>query len=137
MIGDSSLLARCSQFLDPFGKLLGLDGTILMAFILGLPANEIVIPILIMNYTARSSILELESLEAMKQLFVDNGWTWLTAVCMMLFSLNHWPCATTLWTIGKETGSFKWTLVSFLVPAITGVIICLIVAQGARLLGLG
>ncbi|HOQ14273.1 MAG TPA: nucleoside recognition domain-containing protein, partial [Bacillota bacterium] len=135
-IGDVSILAHCAQFLDPFARLIGLDGYILIAFILGLPANEIVIPILIMGYMAKGSILELDSLAEMRDLFVANGWTWLTAVCMMLFSLNHWPCATTLLTIKKETQSIKWTFVSFLVPTITGIVVCFIVAQGARLLGL-
>ena len=132
----SSLLTRCAQFLEPFARLLGLDGYILMAFILGLPANEIVIPILIMSYMSKGSMLELDSLAEMKSLFLDNGWTWLTAVCMMLFSLNHWPCGTTLWTIRKETQSWKWTFISFLVPTITGVTVCFAVAQGVRLLGL-
>ena len=136
MVGDASLLTHCAQFFDPFGRLLGMDGYIIMAFILGLPANEIVIPILIMSYMAQGSMLELDSLSAMRQLFVDHGWTWLTAVCTMLFSLNHWPCGTTLWTIKKETQSWKWTGVSFLVPTLTGIVICFIVAQGARLIGL-
>lgn len=135
-IGEVSILARCAQFLDPFARILGLDGYILIAFILGLPANEIVIPILIMGYMAKGSMLELDSLAEMRNLFVENGWTWLTAVSMMLFSLNHWPCATTLLTIKKETQSIKWTFVSFLVPTITGIVVCFIVAQGARLLGL-
>ncbi|NLY42558.1 MAG: ferrous iron transport protein B [Clostridiaceae bacterium] len=135
-MGDTSILTHCARFLDPFARLLGLDGYIITAFILGLPANEIVIPILIMSYMSKGSILELESLAEMKQLFLDNGWTWLTAVCMMLFSLNHWPCATTLWTIRKETQSWKWTWVSFFVPTITGTVLCFIVAQGVRLLGL-
>ena len=89
-----------------------------------------------MSYMATGSMLELDSLSAMRQLFVDHGWTWLTAVCVMLFSLNHWPCATTLWTIRKETQSWKWTGVSFLVPTLTGIVVCFVVAQGARL-GLG
>ena len=135
-IGNMSLLTYCAQFLDPFGKLLGMDGYILMAFILGLPANEIVIPILIMSYLSKGAILELDSLQQMKQLFIDNGWTWLTAVCTMLFALNHWPCGTTLFTIRKETQSWKWTWMSFLVPTITGIVVCFVVAQGARLLGL-
>ncbi|MBZ2174239.1 ferrous iron transport protein B [Schnuerera sp. xch1] len=136
IIGELSILAHFAQFLDPFARFIGLDGYILMAFILGLPANEIVIPILIMSYMSEGVMLELNSLSEMKQLFIDNGWTWLTAICMMLFSLNHWPCATTLWTIHKETQSLKWTGISFLVPTITGILTCLIVAQGARLLGL-
>ncbi|KAB3526239.1 ferrous iron transport protein B [Alkaliphilus serpentinus] len=135
-IGDASILTLCAQFLDPFSRLLGLDGYIMMAFILGLPANEIVIPILIMSYMSKGSMLELDSLAEMRQLFIDNGWTWLTAVCTMLFSLNHWPCGTTLWTIRKETQSWKWTGVSFLVPTITGIVVCFIVAQGVKLLGL-
>jgi len=134
-LGNASLLTHCAQFLDPFARLLGLDGYIMMAFILGMPANEIVIPILIMSYMSEGSMLELDSLIEMRQLFVDNGWTWLTAVCMMLFSLNHWPCGTTLWTIRKETRSWKWTLVSFLVPTLTGTAVCFIVAQGVRMLG--
>ena len=136
-IGGVSLLAHGARLLDPFARLLGLHGYILMAFILGFPANEIVIPILIMSYTAGGTMVELDSLAEMKQLFVDRGWTWVTAACMMLFSLNHWPCGTTLWTIRKETQSWKWTWVSFLVPTLTGILLCIIVAQGARLLGLG
>ena len=135
IIGDLSLLTHCAMFLDPFGKLLGMDGYILMAFILGLPANEIVIPILIMSYMSKGAMLELDSLAEMKQLFIDNGWTWLTAVCTMLFALNHWPCGTTLLTIKKETQSPKWTFVSFLVPTITGILLCFVVAQGARFFG--
>ncbi|NMB08546.1 MAG: ferrous iron transporter B, partial [Tissierellia bacterium] len=107
----------------------------LMAFILGLPANEIVIPILIMSYMSKGSMLELDSLAEMKQLFISNGWTWLTAICTMLFTLNHWPCGTTLLTIRKETQSWKWTLISFLIPTITGIIVCFIVAQSVRLFG--
>ncbi len=135
-IENISLLTHCALFLDPLARLLGMDGYILMAFILGMPANEIVLPILIMSYMSKGSMLELDSLSEMKQLFVDNGWTWLTAVCTMLFSLNHWPCATTLLTIRKETHSWKWTGVSFLVPTITGIVVCFIVAQGVMLLSL-
>lgn len=131
-----SLLTHCAQFLDPFARLLGLDGYILMAFLLGLPANEIVLPIIIMSYMAAGSMLELGSLEELRQLLLAHGWTWLTGVCVMLFSLMHFPCGTTLWTIGKETRSAKWTLVSFLVPTATGIVVCLIVANTARLLGL-
>lgn len=135
-INNLSILAHCAQFFDPFARFIGLDGYIMMAFILGLPANEIVIPILIMSYMAKGSMLELETLAEMRGLFIENGWTWLTAICMMLFSLNHWPCGTTLWTIRKETQSWKWTLVSFLVPTITGIIICFITAWTVRLLRL-
>lgn len=135
-IGDLSLLAHCAAFFDPFAQLLGLDGFILMAFILGFPANEIVVPIIIMSYMATGSILELNSLDQLRQLLISHGWTWLTAICTMLFSLMHWPCGTTCWTIKKETQSWKWTAVSFLIPTVIGIVICLIVANAVRLLGL-
>ena len=135
-VGDMSLLAHCSQFLDPFGRLLGLDGTILMAFILGFPANEIVIPIIIMAYMAQGSLTDMSNLAELHTLLTNNGWTWLTAVCTMLFSLMHWPCSTTCMTIHKETQSLKWTAVSFAVPTVIGMLVCLLVANGARLLGL-
>lgn len=135
-VGNISLLDHSAGFLDPFARLIGLDGYILMAFILGLPANEIVIPIVIMSYMSTGTMLELESLDDLRQLLVNNGWTWLTAVCTMLFSLNHFPCATTLLTIRKETRSWKWTGISFLIPAATGIVICFIVAQCVRILGL-
>ena len=135
-LGDSSILNYCAAFLDPFARLLGLDGFILMAFILGLPANEIVLPILIMSYLSQGVMLEPGNLIMVRQLLLDNGWTWLTAVCMMLFVLNHWPCGTTLLTIRKETQSLKWTVLSFLIPTVTGMIVCFTVAQTARLCGL-
>ncbi|MEL7567046.1 MAG: ferrous iron transport protein B [Dehalobacterium sp.] len=135
-VGDLSVLSHCAGFLDPFAKLIGLDGYILMAFILGFPANEIVVPIIIMSYMAAGSMLELDSLSDLRELLVSHGWTWLTAVCTMLFSLMHWPCGTTCWTIKKESQSWKWTVVSFLVPTITGIVICFIVANTVRLLGL-
>jgi ferrous iron transport protein B len=135
--GGVSLLAHCAGFLNPFAKLLGLDGYILMAFILGFPANEIVVPILIMSYMATGSLIELESLSDLHQLFVSHGWTSVTAVCVMLFSLMHWPCGTTCITIKKETQSLKWTLISFAIPTATGIVVCMIVANAARLVGLG
>ncbi len=134
--GDLSLLAHCAGFFDPFAKLLGLDGYILMAFILGFPANEIVMPIIIMSYMSTGSLTELDSLRDLHSLFVSHGWTWLTAVCVMLFSLMHWPCGTTCLTIKKETQSLKWTLVSFAVPTVSGIVVCLIVANVTRLFGL-
>ena len=135
-VGGLSLLTHCAGFLDPFARLMGLDGYILFAFILGLPANEIVVPIIIMSYMATGSLTDFDSLAQLHTLFVSHGWTWLTAVCVMLFSLMHWPCATTCLTIRKETQSFKWTLVSFAVPTVTGIVVCLIVANVVRLFGL-
>lgn len=135
-IGETSILAYCSNFLDPFARLIGMDGVILMAFILGFPANEIVIPIIIMSYLCTGTLTNLESLDELYLLLVNNGWTWLTAVCTMLFSLLHFPCGTTCLTIKKETGSLKWTAVSFILPTVIGILTCFIVASSARILHL-
>lgn len=134
--GGVSILARCTAFLDPFARLLGLDGVILMAFILGIPANEIVLPIAIMGYLATGTLSELPALNEMHALLSSHGWTWLTAACTVLFSLLHWPCSTTLITIHKETKSMKWTLLAFLLPTAAGICVCFIVATLARALGL-
>ena len=135
-IADASILAHCSSFLDPFARLLGMDGVILMAFILGFPANEIVIPIIIMSYLCTGTLTDLSNLDELYLLLVRNGWTWLTAVCTMLFSLMHFPCGTTCLTIKKETGSLKWTAVSFILPTLMGILTCFLVASSARLLNL-
>lgn len=135
-IGGVSLLMHCANFLDPLAHLMGLDGVILFAFILGFPANEIVIPIILMAYMATGHIIEFESYAALHELLVANGWTWLTAVCTMLFSLLHWPCSTTCLTIHKETGSWKWTAAAFLIPTLTGVAACMLVTLFARVTGL-
>ena len=134
--GGASLLTQCASFLDPFARLIGLDGYILMAFILGFPANEIVIPIIIMSYMATGALTDYASLSELSALFVSHGWTWLTAVCVMLFSLLHWPCGTTCLTIKKETQSAKWTLISLALPTMTGIAVCFVVANTVRLLGL-
>lgn len=122
--GNASLLSICSGFLDPFAKLFGMDGIILMAFILGFPANEIVIPIILMAYMATGNLTDYGSLAELKTILIDNGWTWVTAISVMLFSIMHWPCSTTCLTIKKETKSWKWTLVSVAVPTICGLVIC-------------
>ena len=132
-IGGVSLLDHCAAFLDPFARLMGLDGVILLAFILGFPANEIVIPIIIMAYTAQGSLTELGSLAQMKSIFIQNGWTWTTAVSVMLFSLNHWPCSTTLLTIKKETGSLKWTAAAAAIPTAVGIALCMLFTAVAGL----
>ena len=126
-ISDSTILSLCAEFLDPFAKLLGLDGVILIAFILGLPANEIVIPIMIMAYTSTSALTELSSFAELGQLFAANGWTVTTAVCVMLFSLFHWPCFTTLMTVRKESGSIKWAILAAVIPTALGMTLCAIV----------
>jgi ferrous iron transport protein B len=135
-IGELSIIAHLAGWLNPFGQLLGLDGIIIMAFIIGLPANEIVLPIMIMGYLSADAMLEFDSLIALRALLVDNGWTWLTALSMMLFSLLHYPCGTTILTIYKETKSIKWTVFSVLMPLVVAIIVTLIVAQTAFLLNL-
>ena len=122
-----SLLQIFSGFLDPFGKFIGLDGVIIMAFLLGFPANEIVIPIMIMGYMSLGMITDMGDLNLLKNLFVNNGWTYVTAICVMLFSIFHFPCLTTIFTIKKETGKWKWAFISFIVPLIVGIVLCFFV----------
>lgn len=131
-VGDATLLAHCSGFLDPFAQVIGMDGVILLAFILGFPANEIVVPIIIMAYMAEGSLLDISDLSVLRDLLVSHGWTWITAVSTMLFSLMHWPCSTTCLTIKKETQSVKWTIASFLVPTVTGIVVCFLFTTIAR-----
>ena len=133
MIGDASILTICADYLSPLANTIGVDGYILMAFILGLPANEIVMPIIIMSYLRATTMLELDNLYELKELLVANGWTILTAINVMILCLMHYPCGTTLWTIKKETKSFKWTALSFLIPTVAGIVICFITTQLWRL----
>ncbi len=126
-LGDLSILAHLTSFLDPFAKVIGLDGVILMAFILGFPANEIVIPIIIMSYLATNTLVEFDSLFALKDLLVNNGWTVVTALCALIFTLFHFPCGTTCLTIKKETGSLKWTMISILLPTFIGILLCFVI----------
>ena len=135
-IGDLSILTYIANFLNPFAQFIGLDGFILMAFILGFPANEIVMPIIIMSYLCSGSIMDFDSLEQLRLLLVNHGWTWLTAVCTMLFSLLHFPCGTTCWTIYKETKSIKWTALAFLLPTLSGIVVCFLITTLARICGL-
>ena len=132
-IADTGLLLHCAAFLDPFAALMGLDGIILMAFILGFPANEIVIPIIIMAYLAEGRLTEFESLTQMKSLFVENGWTWQTAVCVLIFFLFHWPCSTTLLTVKKETGSIFHTLLAALIPTALGILLCMLFTAATQM----
>ena len=121
------MLQELAAFLEPLGSLMGLSGVILAAFLLGLPANEIVIPILLMVYSQSGMLVEAEGMAQAGAILSANGWTALTAVCTILFSLNHFPCATTLLTIRKETGSWFWTAVSFLLPTAMGILLCVTV----------
>ncbi len=124
-ISGISLLTHVANFLDPFAKLMGLDGYILTAFILALPANEIVLPIILMSYTAGGSLMQIDDLSNISNILISNGWTILTAINVMLFCLMHFPCSTTLITIKKESGSLKWTALAFLIPTFLGIIACM------------
>lgn len=129
LIGDITLLTHLSNWLQPLGQAMGLDGVILLGFILGLPANEIVIPIIFMGYLSQGSLMEVQGLAAIQGVLVANGWTWLTALNFMIFTIFHWPCGTTLLTIKKETGSLKWTILSALLPTAFGVMICIVLTK--------
>ncbi len=118
------LLGHIAAFLDKPGRLMGLDGVILTAFILGFPANEIVIPIMLMIYRSGEGLAEAGSLSELHDVLAGNGWTSVTALCMLMFTMFHFPCATTCLTIKKETGSLKWTALSFVLPTAAGVLIC-------------
>lgn len=120
-----SILTYVANFFDPFAKLMGLDGYILTAFILGLPANEIVLPIILMSYMQTGTLVNLEDNFAIGQILLQNGWTLITAINVMIFTLLHFPCSTTLMTIKKETGKWKWSLIAFALPTICGIIICM------------
>jgi len=134
-ISGDSLTTLVSQWLDPVGRAVGLDGVILLAYIIAIPANEIVVPTIIMAYTQAGMMIELETMAELHQLLVvQEGWTLLTAVCLMLFSLLHNPCSTTMWTIYKETKSVKWTVVSGLMPLAIAFVLLFIVAQTAYLI---
>jgi len=134
VIGDASLLAHTAAFLDPFARLIGLDGVIFLAFLLGFPANEIVIPIVLMGYLSQGVLMEAGTLAELHTVFVQNGWTWVTALCVILFSLFHWPCATTVLTIRKETGSLKWTALGILLPTAVGITACALITLLTRLI---
>ena len=131
-VGGNTLLAICCGALDPFGRAIGMDGVIIMAFILGFPANETVIPIMLMAYLSGGSLMEAASLSELRQVLVSNGWTYVTAINVMLFSLMHWPCSTTLMTIKKESGSMKWTLAAAAIPTVMGIGLCFLVTLTAK-----
>jgi ferrous iron transport protein B len=133
--GGDSLTNWVAGFLEPLGQAIGLDGVILLAYIIAIPANEIVVPTIIMAYLGAGMMIELDSLTQLRELLVgQQSWTLLTAVCLMLFSLLHNPCSTTIWTILKETGSRKWTALGALMPLAIAFLVCFLVAQGVRLL---
>ena len=121
-----SILNHIANFLNPFATLMGLDGYILTAFILALPANEIVLPIILMCYMSSGTLTQIDDLSSISNILISNGWTLLTAINVMLFSLMHFPCSTTLISIKKETGSLKWTVLAFIIPTICGIIACIL-----------
>ena len=131
-----TLLSACVSALDPVGRFLGMDGALLMAFLLALPANELTLPLALLAYTSGGTLLRMEDAQALGALLRANGWTWLTALNAILFSLFHWPCSTTLLTIARETRSAKWTLVGALLPTLVGAGVCALTAAIARGLGL-
>lgn len=126
-VGSDTLLTIFAGVLDPFARWIGLDGMILLAFILGFPANEIVIPLVLMGYLSSGTLVEINQLSDLAVLLAQNGWTSVTAVCFILFSLFHWPCSTTCLTIRKETGSTKWMLIGMILPTLFGITLCFIV----------
>ena len=132
-IGGESILSICSGALDPFARLFGMDGVILLAFILGFPANEIVIPIMLMGYLSSGVMTDYESLDSLKNILLANGWTPVTAVCTLIFMLCHFPCSTSLMTMKKETGSLKWTLLGAALPTAVGLILCAAVSGVSNL----
>ena len=122
-MGGGTLLSGCAAFLEPLGRAMGLDGYVLLAFLLGFPANEIVLPIALMGYTAGSSLTGMDS-GSLGAILVSNGWTWQRAGSRLLVTLLHWPCSTTLLTIRKETGSRKWTALAAALPTALGILLC-------------
>ena len=125
-IQGNSILTIVANFFDPFAKLMGLDGYILTAFVLGIPANEIVLPIILMCYLKAKTLTNMEDTMAIGEILKQNGWTILTAINVMIFTILHFPCSTTLMTIKKETGKWKWVGLSFLIPTICGILVCFV-----------
>ena len=123
-LSEGVVINNIISFLSPFGNLIGLDGEIIASFILGFPANEIVLPVCLMLYSGSNELVSIESKEAIAEILMNNSWSIKTAASFILFSLFHFPCATTLITIFKETKSIKWFLEAFLLPTATGVLIC-------------
>ncbi len=134
IIGDKSIFLHITDFLDPIGRLMGLDGTILTGFLFGLPANEIVIPVILMGYLAKDTLTDYSSLFELKNLLLQNGWTLLTATNMLIFTVFHWPCSTAILTIKKETASLKMTAISILLPTVIGLCLCLLTSIIFRLI---
>lgn len=134
-IGGAPLLTLCADFLEPVGRFFGMDGVILLAFMFALPANEIVLPIMLMIYNAAGELVNYSSLAELKHLLTQNGWTMLTGVCVLIFMLFHWPCSTTLLTIRRETGKWRMTALGALLPSLLGLTLCAVIAGAAHIFG--
>lgn len=135
-LGGATLLSHACTLLDPLGRLLGMDGVILFSFLLALPANEIVLPLICMAYLSSGAPIEMTGVGEMRALFLQNGWTWVTALCTALFFLFHFPCSTALLTIRRETGKWRYVAIAAALPTLIGALLCLLVATGARLFGI-
>lgn len=126
-LGGVTLLSHICLFLEPLAALCGMDGVILAAFLLGLPANEIVLPIILMAYTSGSELTEAGAITEVGAILTANGWSIKTALCFLIFSMAHFPCSTTLISVKKETGSTRWMLIAAALPTLFGAFTCMLV----------
>lgn len=132
-INNISILNHLSNILNNFGLLLGMDGVIILSFLLGFPANEIVIPIMMMIYMSKGVLIDISNMNTLKEILINNNWNHITAISVLIFTIFHFPCSTTLLTIKKETNSIKWTIIAFFLPLIIGIILCFVVSNIIRL----
>lgn len=134
-VGGVTLLTALAAALDGPGRLMGLDGMVLLAFLLGFPANEIVLPVLLMGYLQTGTLTAYGSLAELSAVLTANGWTTQTAVCMLVLCLLHFPCGTTCLTIRRETGGCRWTLLAMVLPTAVGMAVCMLIHGAFGLLG--
>ena len=133
-MGGESILLRLAGFLQPLGGIMGLDGFILLAFLLGFPANEIVVPCILMGYLSAGSLTDYGGLAELHGLLAAHGWTAATALCALVLTLFHFPCGTTCFTIWKETRSVKWTSLAILLPTAVGAALCMLIHLACTLI---
>ena len=133
ILANFNVLSYLSKLFNNFGLLVGMDGVIILSFILGFPANEIVIPIMLMIYMSNNTLVDISDIETLKGILINNGWSNITAMTVLIFTLFHFPCSTTLLTIKKETNSFKWTIISFVLPLFVGLILCFMISNLLKL----
>ena len=126
-IGNAAILSHITAFLDPAARVFGIDGVILLAFILGFPANELVMPLIVMGYLSSGTIASGVDFASFRALLLANGWTVQTALCTLVLTVAHAPCSTTCLTILQETRSAKWTLAAVLIPAGVGLALCILI----------